>query len=96
MIYIYCTVLGLILIQNVSAWSDAGKLAEKSSESAHKIVATHEGEWGSPITRLVVYNVPDAYMGAYVYRVGFEEMLRNRTGSELFNVKMEIHLEGGQ
>jgi hypothetical protein len=40
-----------------------------------------------------VYNIPDAYLGAYVFREGFVTMLRHRTGNMLDGVKISTVIE---
>ncbi len=90
---VYLLVMLLVINQNNFAWHEAGRVAGSAASSAIELVHRHDGEWGREYTKLVVYNLPDAYLGAYVFREGFVTMLRHRTGHALDDVEIQVILE---
>lgn len=90
---VYLLTMLLILNQNNFAWQEAGRVTRSAADSAVQLAETHRGEWGLDYKKLVVYNVPDAYLGAYVFREGFLTMLRHRTGGLLDEVEIQMIIE---
>ena len=90
---VYLLTMLLMLNQNNFAWQDAGRVAAGAAGSAVVLAEKHSGEWGDRYKKLVVYNIPDAYLGAYVFREGFVTMLRHRTGNMLDGVKISTVIE---
>ena len=93
LIVIYLMALLLTLNQNNFAWEEAGRVARWATTSAVANVEKHGDDWGTKYKKLIIYNVPDAYLGAYVFREGLITMLRHRTGNLLDGVEIDMIIE---
>ena len=72
---LYIFTLLLCLFQNNYPWQEAGRIVQKAEASTIPLHENHKGEWGTKIKRIVAFNVPSDYMGAWVFKNGLPEML---------------------
>lgn len=96
LIVVYCSTLLLVLHQNNNPWQEAGVLVRTATESSDALVERHKGEWGTKYGKLLTFNVPTDYIGAWTFRNGLSEMLRLRHGDELDRVEIEVMYGGIQ
>ncbi len=90
----YIAMLFLCLLQNNSAWTEAGHIVDSVKASSTELVEQFNGEWGVKRKRLLVFNAPQTYLGALVFDWGLPEMLLDRFGDELGGVSVEV-IHGG-
>ncbi len=93
---VYCLTLLLSLHQNNYAWQNAGTLVRTASASTDRLVERHEGEWGTEKQKLLAFNVPTNFLGAWTFRNGFSDMLLLRHGDEMEGVEIEVIYGGIQ
>jgi len=93
LVVVYLLTMFLTLSQNNFAWQEAGRVAAGAAGSAVALAEKHKGEWGNRYKKLLMYNIPDAYLGAYVFREGIVTMLRHRTGNMLDGVEISTVIE---
>ena len=84
------------LITNLGPWIEAGQEVRKASESTDALIVEHRDQWGTEYKKIVAFNVRRDIVGAWVFQVGFSEMLKLRNAGLLDDVDVEVINEGIQ
>jgi len=93
---IYLLTFTLWLQQNNYPWIIAGKMVKAATESTEVLYMRHKGQWGTGIHKLLLFDVPTDYIGAWTFKTGLVEMLRDRYGAEMEEVDIEVLNSGIQ
>jgi len=91
---IFLAAFFLNLQQNNYPWQKAGYTLRSARESTKVLVDEYSSEWGISRTKLLAFNVPEAYIGAWLLKNGLREMLKLDYPSEMENVEIEV-IHGG-
>jgi len=83
-----CTLL-IFVHQNNQPWIAAGEMVHSMAVSSDRFVKKQKNTWGNEHKRILAVNVPDSYLGAFVFRWGLPEMLHMRH-NELNEVEIDI------
>ncbi|MCX6646033.1 MAG: hypothetical protein NTY09_06720 [bacterium] len=93
---IYLAAMLFTLSTNLGPWIDAGKEVAKASESTDALVDQYRDKWGTEYKKIVAFDVRRDIVGAWVFQVGFPEMLKLRNPGLLDEVEVEVINEGIQ
>ena len=93
---VYLLTFTFWLQQNNYPWIIAGKMVRAATQSTEVLYMRHKSQWGSGIHKLLLFDVPNDYIGAWTFKTGLVEMLRDRYGAEMEEVDIEVMSSGLQ